>query len=92
MLYPADDPRVPRVKAIAAIVAAMEEGGRPKPNVDVALACACAALDLPIGMGPAIFAIGRSAGRVAHLLEQYETGLVLRPRARWAGPADMLSE
>jgi len=50
------------------------------------------ALDLPIGMGPVIFAIGRSAGWVAHILEQYEAGFVLRPRARWAGSADMLAE
>jgi citrate synthase len=92
VLYPAGAPRAPRVKTIAAIVAAMNEDGRPKPNVDVALACACAALDLPIGMGPVFFAIGRSAGWVAHILEQYDAGFVLRPRARWAGPADMLSE
>ena len=36
-------------------------------------------------MGPAIFAIGRSAGWVAHILEQYEAGFVLRPRARFIG-------
>jgi citrate synthase len=68
----------------------MDEAGRPAPNVDVALACACAALDLPHGYGPAIFAIGRCAGWVAHILEQYEAGFVLRPRARWVGSAGML--
>ena len=100
VLYPDGDPRVPplleaalrlapraaRVKTIAAILAAMDQAGRPKPNVDLALACVCAALDLPHGQGPAIFAIGRSAGWVAHILEQYEAGFVLRPRARWVGP------
>jgi citrate synthase len=99
VLYPDGDPRVaplleaalrlapraPRVKTIAAIVAAMDEAGRPAPNVDVALACVCAALDLPLGQGPAIFAIGRSAGWVAHVLEQYDAGFVLRPRARFIG-------
>jgi citrate synthase len=99
VLYPDGDPRVaplleaalrlapraPRVKTIAAIVAAMADGGRPKPNVDIALACACAALDLPPGQGPGIFAIGRSAGWVAHILEQYDAGFVLRPRARFIG-------
>ena len=103
-LYPAGDPRVPplleaalrlaprapRVKTLAAILAAMSAAGRPEPNVDVALACVCAALDLPHGQGPAIFAIGRSAGWVAQILEQYEAGFVLRPRARWVGPAGML--
>jgi len=78
-------PRAPRVRTIAAIVGAMAEAGRPKPNVDAALAAACAALDLPIGMGAAIFAIGRTAGWVAHVLEQAETSFVLRPRARFVG-------
>jgi citrate synthase len=80
-------PRSPRVRTIAAIVDAMGEAGRAGPNVDVALACTCAALDLPPGQGPAIFAIGRAAGWVAHVLEQYEQGFVLRPRARFVGPA-----
>ncbi len=78
-------PRAPRVRTIAAIVAAMDEAGRPKPNVDTALAAACAALDLAPGMGAAIFAIGRAAGWVAHVLEQAETPFVLRPRARFVG-------
>ncbi|HKC51501.1 MAG TPA: citrate synthase [Myxococcota bacterium] len=78
-------PRAPRVRTIAAIVGAMEEAGRARPNVDAALAAACAALDLPQGMGAAIFAIGRSAGWVAHVLEQAETKYVLRPRARFVG-------
>ncbi|HTO54472.1 MAG TPA: citrate/2-methylcitrate synthase [Myxococcota bacterium] len=76
-------PRAPRVRTIAALVATMQEAGRAKPNVDTALAAACAALDLPIGMGAALFAIGRSAGWVAHVLEQSETPHVLRPRARF---------
>ncbi len=83
-------PRAPRVRTIAALVSAMNDAGRPAANVDVALACVCAALDLPLGQGPAIFAIGRSAGWVAHVLEQYDAGFVLRPRARWAGSLDML--
>jgi citrate synthase len=78
-------PRAPRVRTIAALVAAMEEAGRPKPNVDTALAAACAALDLPVGMGVPIFAIGRTAGWVAHVLEQAESKFVLRPRARFVG-------
>jgi len=99
VLYPGGDPRVgplfeaarrlapraPRVKTIAAIVDAMAEAGRALPNIDVALACTCAALDLPPGQGPAIFAIGRAAGWVAHILEQYDEGYVLRPRARFVG-------
>jgi citrate synthase len=59
-------------------------------DVDTALAAACAALDLPLGMGPAIFAIGRSAGWVAHVLEQYEAKFILRPRARFVGESPVL--
>jgi citrate synthase len=70
---------------VAALIDAMARAGRPKPNVDVALAAVCGALELPIGMGPAIFAIGRSAGWIAHVLEQQRTGMLLRPRARFVG-------
>jgi citrate synthase len=105
VLYPAGDPRVqpllalalsykpraPRVRTIKALFDAMARAKRPPPNVDAALAAVCAALELPIGMGPAIFAIGRCAGWVAHIVEQQRTRSVLRPRARYigdeAGPA-----
>jgi citrate synthase len=98
-LYPAGDarvplllelavshrPRAPRVRTVMALVDAMARAGRPKPNVDVAMAAVCGALELPIGMGPAIFAIGRSAGWIAHVIEQQSTGMLLRPRARFVG-------
>ncbi|HEY6353513.1 MAG TPA: citrate synthase family protein [Burkholderiaceae bacterium] len=98
-LYPAGDarvppllelavshkPRAPRVRTVMALIDAMARAGRPKPNVDVALAAVCGALELPIGMGPAVFAIGRSAGWIAHVLEQQRTGMLLRPRARFVG-------
>ena len=80
-------PRAPRVRTLMALIDAMARAGRPKPNVDVALAAVCGALELPIGMGPAIFAIGRSAGWVAHVLEQQRSGMLLRPRARVGGAA-----
>ena len=73
------------MRTIGALIDAMQRAHRPQPNVDVALAAVCAALELPIGMGPAIFAIGRSAGWVANMLEQQQTPLVLRPRARFVG-------
>jgi len=76
-------PRAPRVRTLLALIDAMARARRPKPNVDVALAAVCGALDLPLGMGPAIFAIGRSAGWVAHVLEQQASGVLLRPRARF---------
>jgi citrate synthase len=42
-------------------------------------------LGLPAGAAAALFAVGRAAGWVAHVLEQREQGHVLRPRARYVG-------
>ena len=81
----AHKPRAPRVRTVVALIDAMARANRPKPNVDVALAAVCGALELPIGLGPAMFAIGRSAGWIAHVLEQQRTRAVLRPRARFVG-------
>ena len=79
-------PRAPRLRTVIALADAVQATGRPRANVDVALAATCAALGLPIGMGPAIFAVGRIAGWVAHVLEQQASTAVLRPRARYIGP------
>ena len=78
-------PRSPRLRTVLAVSEAVEATGRPRANIDVAIAAACAALDLPIGLGPAIFAVGRSAGWVANVLEQQSSAAVLRPRARFVG-------
>lgn len=100
-LYPSGDPRVPplveaavalaprspRLRTVLAVAEAVEATGRPRANVDVAIAAACAALELPVGLGPALFAIGRTAGWVANVLEQQGTHAVLRPRGRFVGDA-----
>jgi citrate synthase len=33
-----------------------------------------------------LFALGRTVGWVGHAIEQYETGKIVRPRARYVGP------
>ncbi len=79
-------PRNPRVKSIAAVVATMAAAERERPNVDLGLAAIAAALALPRGSASGLFALGRTAGWIAHALEQRASAFVLRPRARYVGP------
>ena len=55
------------------------------PNIDFALATLGRALRLPDEACFALFAIGRSAGWLAHVQEQYATHDFIRPRARYTG-------
>ncbi|HEY1709165.1 MAG TPA: citrate synthase family protein [Rhizomicrobium sp.] len=57
------------------------------PNCDYALAVMRRTLDMPPGSETAMFAIGRTAGWVAHAIEQLESRKLIRPRARYVGPA-----
>lgn len=98
-LYPDGDPRAERLMADAAelggctpgwqglqeIVRVMAEAGHPRPNVDLGLVGLCVAAGLPAGAPSALFAIGRTAGWLAHAWEQRATGRLLRPRARYVG-------
>ena len=56
-------------------------------NNDYALAVMRRALDMPAGSETAMFAIGRTAGWIAHAIEQLESKKLIRPRARYVGPA-----
>jgi citrate synthase len=57
-----------------------------RPNVDFALAAATTLLGLPPGAALGLFIVGRSVGWIAHAIEQYESGVLIRPRAHYAGP------
>jgi citrate synthase len=95
--YPSGDPRAAllldtaralhaRSKTAAAafaLIDAMAAAGRPAPNVDMAVVALRAALGLPRGAAAGLFAVGRCAGWIAHVLEQYAAGFLLRPRARY---------
>jgi citrate synthase len=72
--------------ALLAVVDAMAAGSRPRPTVDVALAATAMALDLEPGLGSTLFAFSRTAGWIAHAIEQYAIGELIRPRARYVGP------
>ena len=56
-------------------------------NCDYALAVMRRALDMPVGSETTLFAMARVAGWVAHASEQLETRKLIRPRARYTGPA-----
>jgi citrate synthase len=56
-------------------------------NIDYALAVLVHALRLPGGSELALFAMARSVGWIAHASEQLQFGKLIRPRARYVGPA-----
>lgn len=76
-------PDAPGLLRLQALADAMARAGRPGPNVDAALVGLRAALGLPRGSAAALFAVARCVGWVAHVLEQYERGTLMRPRARY---------
>ncbi|MEP7052240.1 MAG: citrate/2-methylcitrate synthase [Pseudomonadota bacterium] len=100
-LYPKGDPRGAYLVEIAreqggrsvaartafALLDAMATGGHPAPTLDAGLVTLCHCLGLPSGSAATLFALGRSAGWVAHALEQRAAGYLLRPRARYVGVA-----
>jgi citrate synthase len=58
-----------------------------EPNVDFALGALAFAMAMPVGATEAIFAIARTAGWIAHALEEYgESPLRFRARAVYIGP------
>jgi citrate synthase len=56
-----------------------------RPNVDFALASVARVLGLPRGAPLMLFAIGRTAGWIGQAIEQYATGQLIRPRAKYVG-------
>jgi citrate synthase len=98
-LYPEGDPRAvllgDRVRAAGvgaravALADAIADAAfrliARRPNVDFATVAMRRALGMPDGSALAIIAIARSAGWIAHAIEQYASGRLIRPRARYTG-------
>jgi citrate synthase len=75
-----------RKLAIAdAILGEVRRRSLPEPNIDFAVATMTSSCGMVRGAGEAIFAVARTAGWIAHALEAYETGVLLRPRAAYTG-------
>lgn len=100
-IYPGGDPRAMLLKKEAAEIARrrgrrlfesalrVEETvwrrERLRPNLDFYLTVCVRMLGFARGLPAAIFAIGRTAGWIAHSLEQYADNRLIRPRMRYRG-------
>jgi citrate synthase len=91
-LYPDGDPRAAALlaaietpPALAQLRARIEAETGERPNMDFALTAMRQALKLPADAPFALFAVARTAGWLAHAIEQLETGALIRPRARYVG-------
>ena len=96
-LYPGGDPRATAILAAAKEAAparaewieTVSRGAHrltgQEPNVDFGLGVAAAALGLPQGAALGLFLVARTVGWIAHAIEQYESGVLIRPRARYTG-------
>jgi citrate synthase len=56
------------------------------PNLDLGLAAVTRTYALPDRAPLLLFALGRTVGWVAHAIEEYASGQLIRPRARYTGP------
>lgn len=74
-----------QLKRLLEIVDCVSEQLDLKPNLDIGLAAITYALSLPPGSGSTIFAVSRTAGWIAHSIEQRTYGGIIRPRARYIG-------
>ncbi|GAB7036322.1 MULTISPECIES: citrate synthase [Catenuloplanes] len=96
-LYPEGDPRAAvllgllpadsaEATAVAAIATAMHRRAGVAPNIDLALAAFTLRHDMADDAGEAIFAVARTAGWIAHAIEEYaDQPSRFRPSGRYAG-------
>jgi len=91
-LYPQGDPRgrallarLPSDRVRERLADAVGERHGQGPTPDFGLVALCRALGAPAGAAFALFAIARTVGRVAHVLEQQRQLALIRPRAAYVG-------
>ena len=99
-VYEGPDPRAPVLldavarckpprelwRASEGVLEVMARDGGPHPNIDFALGVLAEATRMVHGAGETIFAVARSAGWIAHGLEEYPHRLRYRIRAHYTGP------
>ena len=97
-LYPQVDPRAQvllktatqissskKLQRLMDIITFIKDKAGQEPNLDAGLLALSFALSLPHGASSAMFAVGRTAGWIAHAREQRLYGNMIRPRARYIG-------
>lgn len=73
---------------VESVRAAATDHTQQHPNIDFTLGALGHLYGLDHDAGEALFGVARSAGWIAHALEEYgERPLRFRPRARYVGPA-----
>jgi citrate synthase len=87
-LYPEGDPRAQVILSNLSpdrkrneLIAVVHDLTGLKPNIDFGLTALTEAMNRPAQDALTLFALGRSAGWIAHAIEQNETGTLIRPRA-----------
>ena len=99
-LYPGGDPRAGLLMRLAehgtdagerrlarALASAAWETIHERPNVDFGLVALARSFRLPPNAPLVLFALARTAGWMAHVMEQYGSEELIRPRANYVGPA-----
>ena len=68
------------------IEALVKDEKKLNPNVDFYSASMYYALGIPVSLYTPIFAVSRTSGWTAHVLEQFANNRLIRPRAEYTGP------
>jgi citrate synthase len=89
-VYRAEDPRsrvLKRTAKVAHEAIAKKSESHSWTNVEYWSAVVLDAAGVPPPLAPAMFACSRTAGWSAHILEQKRLGVLVRPAAKYVGPA-----
>jgi citrate synthase len=73
-------------KAVAVAIQRVKPGRTLPPNVEIMAALLLDAVGVPRDAFTLVFAVGRSAGWLAHAMEQQKTGRMIRPVSAYIGP------
>ena len=79
------DPEPHRRKLVEDVLRAAASRHVPEPNVDAGIAALAWCSQMRPGSGEAIFGISRTAGWIAHALEQYDQPTFMRARVDYTG-------